>query len=78
MNNNYDPNARFDHGPNAAGCGRDTNDTLNTQVRLGLQVDGTLGSGHTRTGTNVAGNLYRNRINIGPNAAGQPRSVNGV
>lgn len=71
----YDPNARYDTGPNAAGCGRaSTQDVLLSGVsRLGLDTDGVLQSAHLRVGLNAAG-VSRN--NPGPNVAGAPRSHN--
>ncbi len=73
----FDPNARYDTGPNAAGCGRaSTQDVLSSGVsRVGLHTDGVLYSSHLRAGLNAAG-VSRN--NPGPNVAGAPRSYNGT
>jgi len=82
---NYNPNARYDHGPNAAGCGRVSNQDL-LQVGsggdTGLKGDGALAAAELRVGFSAAGALrtgdrsisYVN--NSGPNVAGAPRSVN--
>jgi len=71
---NYDPNARYDNGNNAAGSGRaSTQATLVAASAKGLATDGALKSANLRVGLNAAG-VARN--NIGPNAAGQPRSIN--
>ena len=70
----FDPNARYDTGPNAAGCGRASGQaTLNGGASKGLDTDGVLYSSHLRTGLNAAG-VSRN--NPGPNVAGAPRSYN--
>lgn len=71
----FDPNARFDTGPNAAGCGRaSTQDVLDDGgSRIGLSTDGVLYSAHLRVGLNAAG-VSRN--NPGPNVAGATRSYN--
>lgn len=84
---NYNPNARFDHGPNAAGCGR-----VSTQATLqagsvavtGLKGDGALAAAELRTGFSAAGALRTGDRSInfinnsGPNVAGAPRSHNGT
>jgi len=75
---NYDPNARYDCGPNAAGCGRVSNQAaLNSgsPTRTGLRTDGQLWSANQRTGFNAAG-VAKN--NGGPNVAGAPRGINGI
>lgn len=80
---NYDPNARYDMGPNAAGCGRvpvsaDQNDDtkgLSYPRSPGLESDSVLANANLRVGFNAAG-MPRN--NTGPNVAGAPRSINGV
>lgn len=72
----YDPNARYDTGPNAAGCGRASTASVLSgggANRTGLGTDGVLFSAHVRTGFNAAG-VSKN--NTGPNAAGAPRSAN--
>jgi len=74
---NYDPNARYDMGPNAAGCSRvSTQEQLNegSPTRTGLREDGMLWSANSRVGFSAAG-VARN--NGGPNVAGAPRSING-
>lgn len=84
---NYDPNARYDHGPNAAGGGRVSNQATlqaGSGGNTGLKGDGALAAGELRTGFSAAGALrtgdrsinYTN--NGGPNVAGAPRSVNGT
>lgn len=71
---NYDPNARFDHGPNAAGTGRVSNQpTLQAESSPGLAADGALEGAELRVGFSAAG-VPRN--NVGPNVAGSPRSIN--
>lgn len=73
--NNYDPNARFDQGPNSAGAGRCSNQAaLQTASTKGLAADGTLGHADLRVGFSAAGVP---RSNGGPNVAGAPRSING-
>ena len=79
LNNN--PNARYDHGPNAAGAGRSsTQAVLNAAVPYtGLDFDGSMQDAPLRTGLGAAGipkQLVRYSINSGPNVAGAPRSVN--
>lgn len=74
----YDPNARYDTGPNAAGCSRiSVQATLDDGApsRVGLGTDGVVQYAHLRTGLNAAG-VSRN--NGGPNVAGRPRSNNGT
>lgn len=76
INFNYDPNARYDIGANAAGCGG-TNMAW-TQVVLGplpayflgLQTDGVKQLSTLRVGFSAAG---VDRNNGGPNVAGNPR-----
>lgn len=71
---NYNPNARYDHGPAAAGTTRVSNqDVLQTAVPTGLNADYALGHAELRSGFSAAG-CPRN--NTGPNVAGAPRSVN--
>jgi hypothetical protein len=71
---NYNPNARYDNGPNAAGSnGVSKQSVLTADATTGLQTDSTLSHANLRVGLNAAG-VSKN--NIGPNAAGQPRSVN--
>lgn len=70
----YDANARYDTGGNAAGCGRSSNQsTLSTGApsRVGLDSDGVQFYAHLRAGLNAAGVA---RSNGGPNVAGAPRS----
>lgn len=74
--NNYNPNARYDMGPNAAGTGRTSNQgTLQAWAtnETGLGSDSVLGGADLRVGFNAAGNI---KNNTGPNVAGAPRSVN--
>jgi hypothetical protein len=73
---NYDPNARYDMGPSAAGCGRASiqSELASTRAK-GLQPDGTLKNAPLRAGQHVAG---APRDNIGPNVAGAARSINGT
>lgn len=78
---NYDPNARYDHGPNAAGCGRVSNqEVLNAATPYtGLDFDGAMQAAELRTGFGAAGipkGMNRYGLNTGPNVAGAPRSVN--
>jgi len=74
INNN--PNARFDHGPNAAGCGRVSNQSvLQGAGTTGLNADSTEGAAELRAGFSAAG-VPRN--NTGPHVAGAPRSYNGT
>lgn len=63
------PNARWWNGPNAAGGGEAPGNGTGT-----VQSDGT-GPGTVYAGRNQAGG---SKNQIGPNAAGQPRSVNGT
>lgn len=80
---NYDPNARYDNGPNAAGsngCPQNINPAYPYQPGLsdsrspGLDTDYTLVWAHQRVGFSGAG---CRRDNHGPNVAGAPRSYNG-
>jgi hypothetical protein len=76
MNVNYNPNARYDMGANAAGCDRVSNQsTLNSGSAKGLASDNALSSANLRAGFSAAGNQ---RTNSGPNVAGAPRSINGT
>lgn len=61
------PNERWWNGANVAGGGRAPGDGTGT-----VQADGT-GPGTVYTGRHQAGG---SKNQIGPNAAGQPRSVN--
>lgn len=71
---NYNPNARYDNGPNAAGSGRvSTQAVLVAGTSKGLQADGTTASANSRSGFSCAG---APRNNGGPNVAGAPRSIN--
>ena len=79
LNNN--PNARYDHGPNAAGAGRVSNQAvLGAAIPVtGLDFDGSMQDAALRTGFHAAGiskTTERYGLNTGPNVAGAPRSVN--
>lgn len=70
----FDPNARYDMGANAAGCGRASLPaTLQAATDKGLGADGVLLGADLRVGLNAAG-VSRN--NPGPNVAGAPRGIN--
>lgn len=71
-NQNFDPGARYDSGPNCAGAGRSTW-PANTTAPTGLQPDGTVGNSTIWQGYNFAG---APRNNVGCNTAGEPRSIN--
>ena len=80
---NYDPNARYDNGPNAAGsngCPQNISPSGSYQPGLSdartpnLITDYTLTYANQRVGFNGAG---ARRDNVGPNVAGAPRSYNG-
>lgn len=92
MNGTFDPNARYNPGPNAAGCGR-----VSTQATMATPVVTVLASGTqsvTGLSLNNTGlketdgvvsntNLWIgrnaagvNRNNPGPNVAGANRSIN--
>lgn len=72
-NTNYNPNARYDNGPNAAGSnGISSQTALTTPTETGLQADGTVSAANLRVGFHAAG---VDRNNPGPNVAGAPRSV---
>lgn len=85
---NYDPNARYDNGPSAAGSSGLTVNaasttglfpaiTLNsTTVTSGLQKDGTLKRANHRVGFNAIGVKSLTGGNTGGNVIGAPRSVN--
>lgn len=81
---NYDPNARYDSGPNAAGCGRVSNQDVLQAGALGvtgMAFDSTIAGAELRAGFNAEGIphiSYRGQSNTGPNVAGAPRSVNGT
>lgn len=71
---NYNPNARYDNGPNAAGSERvSTEAVLFSASAKGLADDGALSSANSRVGFSAAG-VTRN--NGGPNVAGAPKSYN--
>ena len=56
--NAFNPNARHDMGPNAAGCGRASNQPYPAVAGIltrGLQVDGHIAHSTLRIGQNVAG-----------------------
>lgn len=77
---NYDPNARYDNGPSAAGSDRVSNQTvLLTSAAFGsntgLATDGTMNYANSRDGFSAAG---VSRSNGGPNVAGAQKSVNGT
>lgn len=75
-NNNYAPNERYDNGPNCAGSGRVSDQTtLQSPSPTGLGADGVLADANLRVGFSAAGVP---RSNIGPNAAGQQKSINGT
>ena len=71
-NTNFNPNARYDTGPNAAGTGRITSPQPAAN-RTGLGADGVVSNSDIRTGTKCAGG---SRTKGGPNVAGAPRSYN--
>jgi len=94
MNGTFDPNARYNTGPNAAGCGR-----VSTQTQLGTPVVTVLAAGTqsvTGLSLNNSGRVATDgvvsnanvwvgphaagvaRNNTGPNVAGNERSVNGT
>jgi hypothetical protein len=79
---NYDPNARYDHGPNAAGTGRvSVQGVLQAAATPGLASDSTLAAAELRVGFGAAGipkDLIRSvsTPKTGPNVAGNPRSIN--
>lgn len=80
---NYDPNARYDHGPNAAGTGRvSVQSVLQSPTYPGMESDGCTAAAELRVGFGAAGiprELNRGTravANTGPNAAGNPRSYN--
>jgi len=81
-NLHFDPNARFDTGPNAAGCGRFSNQTAAAAAAVkGANFDGVIGGTTLRIGGNAAGVPRvvipgNGSINSGPNNAGDPRSIN--
>lgn len=72
-NSNYDPNARFDTGPNAAGTGRITSPPPTTNT--GQAADTSRVNSDIRYGFSCAGAA---KNNVGPNVAGAPRSINGT
>jgi len=73
---NYNPNARYDQGPNSAGAGRVSNQSaLQTASPTGLDSDAALGHANLRSGFSAAG---VSRSNGGPNVAGAQKSYNGT
>lgn len=75
---NYNPNARYDNGPAAAGSDRvSVQSVLLTSAAFGsntgLAADGSTNYANSRTGFHAAG-VPKN--NGGPNVAGGQRSVN--
>lgn len=73
---NYNPNARYDNGPSAAGSDRmSTQATLQAATTKGLNTDYATGSANSRAGFSAAG---CRKNNTGPNVAGAPRSYNGT
>lgn len=80
-NVNFDPNARYNMGPNAAGCGRVSVETTLTSTgtygltmhSFGSGTDDVLANSNLWDGFNAAG---AGRANPGPNRAGAPRSIN--
>ena len=78
MQTNYDPNARYDNGPAAAGSERVSNESvLLTSAAFGsntgLATDSTLNYANSRAGFSAAGVP---RTNGGPNVAGAQKSIN--
>lgn len=72
-NNGFVPNAQYDIGSSAAGCGRiSLQATLEAAIPDGLLASGVLNNSTIRVGFSAAG---VSRANPGPNAAGQPRNV---
>jgi hypothetical protein len=76
----YDPNARYDCGPNAAGCGRVANNEMRALSPVpgyyaGLNQNGATFQSTSRTGFSAAGVI---RANTGPNRAGRPLDVNDI
>jgi len=75
---NFDPNARFDMGPNAAGCGRTgvqaTMQSWGTEVS-GMGTNAVQGGAEIWSGFSCAGNF---KTNVGPNVAGAQRSYNNL
>lgn len=72
-NNGFVPNAQYDIGASAAGCGdAGPQATMQAAIPTGLLASGVLNNSLLRVGFNAAGNV---RTNIGPNAAGQPRNL---
>lgn len=89
MTLNYNPNARYDNGANAAGsngCPQNVSPNPAYQPGLsdtvflyplapGLASDGSLNYANQRVGFSAAG---VSRANGGPNVAGARRSINGL
>jgi len=69
--NGFNVNARYDTGPNAAGCGRFSPPVWNAGD-LGLAADGHVYNTNLRVGHNVAGAPREG--NTGPNVAGNPKA----
>ncbi len=79
-NTNYNPNARFDTGPAAAGTGRissvyATGSVATSGSVYGEAYDSTYVATDIRVGFNAAGVA---KDNPGPNGAGAPRSFNAL
>lgn len=83
FNYNFSPNSRYDCGPNAAGCGRVSNQAMLNSgpavipppvFLLGWQPEGVMQFANLSTGFNAAGG---SRTNGGPNVAGRKGSYNG-
>jgi len=71
---NFDPNARYNTGLNAAGTGRQASDAVRQAAAVkGLNTDGTVGGSELSSGPNCAGSV---RSNTGPNVAGAQKSIN--
>lgn len=69
--NGFNVNARYDTGPNAAGCGRFSPPVWNASDK-GLAPDGHVYDTNLRVGQNVAGGSRQG--NTGPNVAGTPKA----
>lgn len=69
---NFNPNARYDNGPSAAGSGRaSTQAVLQGAPVVGNGTDACLGGANLFMGFSEAG---ARRNNTGPNVAGAPRA----
>ena len=76
-NNNYNPNARYNMGPNAAGTGRaPAQSVLQAAAVTGMNSDGTMGNGDYGPYFHAHGVGGANSTNTGGNVAGAPRSIN--